>query len=66
MKLEKENDETQRARTLLEKARAQAGTERVWMQSAIREYECNLDHEYMVDSHELAHSFLSCENMYML
>lgn len=37
VKLENENNETQRARTLLEKARVQAGTERVWMQSAICE-----------------------------
>jgi len=39
VKLENENNETQRARTLLEKARVQAGTERIWMQSAILERE---------------------------
>jgi len=37
VKLENDNAETQRARTLLEKARVQAGTERVWMKSVILE-----------------------------
>lgn len=37
VKLENDNQETQRARTLLEKARVQAGTERVWMKSVLLE-----------------------------
>jgi len=37
VKLEKENDEYERARRLLERARQNAGTARVWMKSAILE-----------------------------
>jgi pre-mRNA-processing factor 6 len=37
VKLEKENDEYTRAKQLLEKARKNAGTQRVWMKSALLE-----------------------------
>ena len=40
MKLEWENDERERARILLSKARGRAPSERVWMKSALLEREC--------------------------
>ena len=40
VKLEWENDERERARILLSKARGRAPSERVWMKSALLEREC--------------------------
>lgn len=66
VKLENENNETQRARTLLEKARAQAGTERIWMQSAVLEREYGDASTYLAMIEEGLEKYPAFDKMWMM
>mmetsp|Transcript_23097 Transcript_23097/g.56930 ORF Transcript_23097/g.56930 Transcript_23097/m.56930 type:complete len:966 (-) Transcript_23097:92-2989(-) len=66
VKLENENSETQRARTLLEKARVQAGTERIWMQSAILEREAGETAALLVLLQEGLKKYPNFDKMWMM
>jgi len=66
VKLENDNNETERARTLLEKARAQAGTERVWMKSAMLERDAGEEEAALALIKEGLRRYPQFDKLYMI